>query len=318
MFSNLNNTDGGIKMKKILTLALMVLLSLSIIGCATAQEKSGEEIEKEIETQIDDKDTVNALVGNFGRKLHMVSLLAPEDILKESLEENYGDFVSPALLEEWLKDPVNAPGRLTSSPWPDRIEILNTEKISDGIYEVKGVIIEIANEKEIVAKRPITIKIEKIDGKWLINDTKIGEYEETSPVIYENTQYDFGFALPESWKGYTTISEKWEGLSLKDTNEGDVVETGPIILIRHPKWTSEEPRQDIPIMIFTIDQWNSLQKGEFHIGAAPIGPTELGRNDNYVFALPARYNFEFLPGYEEVEDIFKNNPLRAKEDILGC
>src|SRR5690606_24350598 len=149
MFSNLNNTDGGIKMKKILTLALMVLLSLSIIGCATAQEKSGEEIEKEIETQIDDKYTVNALVGNFGRKLHMVSLLAPEDMLKESLEENYGDFVSPALLEEWLKDPVNAPGRLTSSPWPDRIEILNTEKISDGIYEVKGVIIEIANEKEI-------------------------------------------------------------------------------------------------------------------------------------------------------------------------
>lgn len=58
-------------------------------------------------------------------------------------------------------------------------------------------------------------------------------------------------------------------------------------------------------MIFTLEQWGSLLEGKFHIGAAPIGPTELGRNSKYVFALPARYNFAFPEGYEEVEEIIK-------------
>jgi len=70
-----------------------------------------------------------------------------------------------------------------------------------------------------------------------------------------------------------------------------------------------------PIMIFTVFQWDSLQKGDFHIGAAPIGPTELGRNAEYVFALPARYNYAFPPGFEEVEDILEGNPLQAGETI---
>lgn len=64
-------------------------------------------------------------------------------------------------------------------------------------------------------------------------------------------------------------------------------------------------------MIFTLEQWNALLEGKFHIGAAPIGPTELGRNSKYVFALPARYNFAFPEGYEEVEEIIKKNPLQA-------
>ena len=62
-------------------------------------------------------------------------------------------------------------------------------------------------------------------------------------------------------------------------------------------------------MIFTISQWNALQQDKFHIGAAPIGPSELGRNSRYVFALPARYNFAFPTGYQEVEKILKSNPL---------
>ena len=44
-------------------------------------------------------------------------------------------------------------------------------------------------------------------------------------------------------------------------------------------------------MIFTIDQWNSIQKSELSVNEAPIPPKELGRNDEYVFALPARYNY---------------------------
>ncbi len=129
-----------------------------------------------------------------------------------------------------------------------------------------------------------------------------------SIIEYENTQYGFTFSLPLTWQGYSIVEDKWEGVALG----GDVViEQGPIILIRNPKWTSINPMQDIPIMVFTINQWVSLKQEKFHIGAAPIGPTELGRNSKYVFALPARYNYAFLPGFEEVEQIFENNPLKA-------
>jgi len=161
-------------MKKALVLTLVLLLNISLVGCTTAQIKLGEESQKQFQEKNNDEDAVNSLVEDFGKKLQLVSLLAPEDVLEESMQESYGEFVSPTLLEQWVKEPISAPGRLTSSPWPDRIEILSTDKISEGAYEVKGEIIEIANENdEIVAKRPITLVVEKIDGKWLINNVNI-------------------------------------------------------------------------------------------------------------------------------------------------
>jgi hypothetical protein len=168
-------------MKKVLVLTLVFLLSISLIGCSVAQLNSGEELQKLApEIPNNDEAQVTSVIKNFGKKLHLVSLLAPEDVLKKSMQENYGEYVSPALIEQWLKDPINAPGRLTSSPWPDRIEILSIEKISEKTYEVKGEIIEITNveNNEIAAKRPIILEVEKTDGKWLINYANIGEYEE--------------------------------------------------------------------------------------------------------------------------------------------
>jgi len=132
--------------------------------------------------------------------------------------------------------------------------------------------------------------------------------DKANSIVYKNTQYGFSFSLPEDWKGYSIVSSQWQGASL---NGGANVESGPMISIRNPQWTSETPTQDIPIMIFTIAQWNSLQQNVFHIGAAPINPSELGRNNTYVFALPARYNYAFPKGYQEVETILKGSPLQT-------
>ncbi len=134
---------------------------------------------------------------------------------------------------------------------------------------------------------------------------------ETTAILYENTDYGFRFPLPDSWKGYTVVTDKWEGLSTGDPQGEKIVETGPKVSIRHPEWTAENPRQDIPILVFTLEQWNAMhQENGFHIGAAPIEPSELGRNAKYVFALPARYNFAFPTGYEEVEALLKGHPLQ--------
>lgn len=129
-------------------------------------------------------------------------------------------------------------------------------------------------------------------------------------INYKNMQYGFNFTLPASWTSYTTVPTTWTGVNSTDTGEKTVA-TGPIVSIRHPLWTVAVPRQDIPIMVFTIAQWNDLQADKFHIGAAPIGPSELGRNTKYVFALPARYNFAYPVGYEEVDAILQTKPLSA-------
>lgn len=151
---------------------------------------------------------------------------------------------------------------------------------------------------------------EKIDVSRILAISNELLKKSLSIIEYKNTQYGFSFSLPLTWYGYTIVEDSWVG-DVSDTKGDVVVEKGPIILIRHPKWTSATPRQDIPIMIFIIEQWNELQQEKFHIGAAPIGPIELRRNSKYVFALPARYNFAFLPGFEEVEEILENNPLKA-------
>lgn len=130
------------------------------------------------------------------------------------------------------------------------------------------------------------------------------------PVEYTNSDYGFRFSLPDGWRDYTIVEEAWEGYHQGEQGQIPAAH-GPLLLIRHPQWKAENPRQDIPIMVFTMEEWGDLRDEILHVGAAPIGPGELGRNDRYVFALPARYNYAFLPGYEEVETILAGNPLRA-------
>ncbi|MGI6686422.1 MAG: hypothetical protein ACOX47_13310 [Bacillota bacterium] len=305
-------------MKKQSIMILVLLLSISLFGCMNQenQAKVNPEEASKLEVEVTDesnKAAVADLIEGFGSKLQTVSLLAQEDILEKSMQENYADYVSPELMEKWLEDPLQAPGRLTSSPWPDRIDIKNIEKLSELAYEVQGEIIEVTSAEEgITVKRPITLTVENTERHWLIIGVEMGDYEENgSNVVYENNQYGFSFSLPESWQEYSIVEDEWKGLALGTGEEGKVIETGMIISIRHPAWSAEEPRQDIPVMIFTRDQWKSLQEEKFHIGAAPMGPKELAHNSEYVFALPARYNYAFLTGYEEVDKILQSNPLQV-------
>ena len=130
-------------------------------------------------------------------------------------------------------------------------------------------------------------------------------------IRYRNAHYGFCISLPDSWQGYSIVMSHWDGSNHNGPQGYQVVEHGPIISIRHPLWSKENPRQDIPIMVFTHKQWDAMQKDDFHIGAAPIGPEELGRNRKYVFALPARYNFAYITGFEEVDKIVHGKSLHA-------
>lgn len=156
------------------------------------------------------------------------------------------------------------------------------------------------NKSKVIVPSPIPVPIPVVN----IPTTPIV----STTTVYSNKDYGFTFTLPSSWSGYTVVKNVWEGNRL---NGKDKKETGPKLLIRNPKWTEGKPYEDIPVLVFTTAQWDSYIKENFAIGAAPIKATELGRNNRYVFALPARWNFDYSEGYKEAEEIVNSNPLRA-------
>lgn len=137
-------------------------------------------------------------------------------------------------------------------------------------------------------------------------------------VVYVNNNYGFSFSLPNDWSGYSIVENTWQGTPLA---KNITKETGPTLVIRNPNWTSLVHFEDIPIMIFTLAQWNSYTAENFAVAAAPIPATELARNNSYVFALPPRWDYDYSKGYEEAENIIKSNPLKAfdiqKAVVLG-
>jgi hypothetical protein len=125
-------------------------------------------------------------------------------------------------------------------------------------------------------------------------------------IVYRDTKYGFTFSLPQGWKGYTIVTERWEA---SDAQNGSV-ESGPVVCIRHPDWTKENPRQDIPIMVFTLAQWDSAEKGNLYVGGVAITPGELGRNRKYAFAVSRRVEDSEVAGAKEVNEILQHSPLR--------
>lgn len=129
-------------------------------------------------------------------------------------------------------------------------------------------------------------------------------------IRYQNRQYGFQFLLPQNWSGYRIIEDQWGGTE----NGKDVF--GPKITIRSPKWTTQNEYQDIPIDIFTHEQWVKVVKGsqggpgeDLYIGAA-VGPGKIFENDKYVFALPGRWDFTCGIGLDEVYDILAHSPMQ--------
>jgi len=170
-------------MNLLLCCAVVGLLGFSLVGCTNAVAVGAPP-----EPSESDWAAVKSLVEDFGTRLRMVPLLAPKDIVSRSMEENYGDLVSPALLQEWQEDPANAPGRHLSSPWPDRIEITDLEESSAGKYQVKGEIIEVTSVEKAsggaAAKRPVVLIVKMSGDRWLINEVTLGDYGETTLVVY--------------------------------------------------------------------------------------------------------------------------------------
>jgi hypothetical protein len=68
----------------------------------------------------------------------------------------------------------------------------------------------------------------------------------TTVVEYRNSQYGFTVVLPQDWRGYTIVTDTWQGMDVNDDGDASsATVTGPEILIRNPQWTEAQPYQDI-------------------------------------------------------------------------
>ncbi len=115
---------------------------------------------------------VRDLVENFGKRLQTVSLLASD--AAQEMQRQYSEFISPTLLETWMKDVSKAPGRIVSSPWPARIEITTLARETPDRYVIDGLVVEVTSVEVVnggaANKIPVHIIVEKDQGRWLITE----------------------------------------------------------------------------------------------------------------------------------------------------
>ena len=120
---------------------------------------------------------------------------------------------------------------------------------------------------------------------------------------YTNDEYGFGVKLPDSWNGYSVEKQQWTGWAISGN---DIKYFGVKIIIKNPNTTQEQVWQDIPILLFSKDQWKLVTDEELAVSAAPIGPEKIGENSKYIFATPPRwYGFTDAKGWQEAVDIVK-------------
>jgi hypothetical protein len=155
-------------MKRMSIFTITLLAVVSLTACAaplpTPTQTSARNLDEEAE--------IRNVVENFGKRLQAVSLQSPN--ISQEMKEQYSEFVSLTLLETWMSNVSKVPGRIVSSPWPDRIEITTLAKEGSDKYVITGFVVEVTSMEVVsggaAAKIPVHIVVQKIQGRWTITE----------------------------------------------------------------------------------------------------------------------------------------------------
>jgi hypothetical protein len=165
-----------VTMRTIIVVGAAVLLTISGISRLWAEAPTA------IHRTSDQETAVKTVVTEFGKRLRMVAIMAPKEMVTKAMDEQYSTLVSADLLAHWKNNPEKAPGKRTSSPSPERIDISSIEAKGHDTYVVKGkVILLTAQERRdggIFQANPVTMTVEQRPGKWVITAYDEQEAEE--------------------------------------------------------------------------------------------------------------------------------------------
>lgn len=153
---------------------LFPLLSFSLLLAACGGQPAATQPAEPSQAVSNDAEAeVTALVEAFGTHLQQVSLLAAD--ANEQILTQYAEFVAPELLEQWAASPETAPGRVTSSPWPERIEVNSVIPQGAG-YLVDALVVEVTSEGES-GRYAALFTVEQVEGQWMITAYTQGDYQ---------------------------------------------------------------------------------------------------------------------------------------------
>lgn len=159
-------------MKTAAKIGLTVALIAAAIWVYQDQEAKKNRIWGGEERLVTEEQEVTDLVVDFGKNLKNVSLSAEQSVLVEAIEKEYKKYVTFELLASWLTSPSTAPGRPTSSPWPERIEVDSTDRVDLTTFTVHAKVVWLTSvavsDEESAFVQPVEIAVRKIDKKWLI------------------------------------------------------------------------------------------------------------------------------------------------------
>ena len=130
------------------------------------------------------------------------------------------------------------------------------------------------------------------------------------PLRYHDAGYGLTFSLPTSWRGYSVSVQQLDDETYSPAEDRRIlVGHTPMITLRHPRWQVSAPHQDIPILVFTRDQWNALHHGALWPSLFAGGVMdELWHDHDFVFVMSSRYNAaDEVSGWKEVAEIVAQN-----------
>jgi len=188
--------------KKVLVGLVVVLVGLVVAGLILSF-KMPESLTKE------EKQEVVSLVEGFGKTLIKVDKVMPEENVAKSIKENYSPFLADNLILEWTFDPSKALGRVVSSPWPDRIQILSMEKLDAYTVKVKGYVVWVASggngNLEVTEKGPTVLIVRKDPStqKFSIDNVYSNEFAFYDGEVLLKT-------LKKAFPGMYYIGERYE------------------------------------------------------------------------------------------------------------
>ncbi len=202
--------------KKTIVISLIVILIVALgIGAYFWHQLNAKE------NRQNDEAAVKTVVINFGQTLKNVSLLSPT--AAQDIETNYKDYVAPELIAQWKADPSKALGRLTSSPWPDSIEIADIRQFGSGAYDVSGKIIDMTSAG-MAGSRAIQIGVVKFGDHWLITGVSVisaGEYE----FWKDYNSNGISFQYPEKLTTKYIFTQEWPPTIKIESGNFSCVET---------------------------------------------------------------------------------------------
>jgi hypothetical protein len=162
----------------------------------------------------------------------------------------------------WQSQPNSAPGRQTSSPWPDRIDVVSVTPTASGnafaTYQVEGNVIEVTSAdtpNEPAAVQPISLTVKKQGNAWVITAVSRGAYSE---LPKRETIVGFWECLPHKDTTGPQTDECAFGIAVDQSDGHYAVDTR--LMSTYPVDFATGTKVRVSGIVTPVEMLNSIQK----------------------------------------------------------